>query len=253
MTATNDELSAKVIFALPAYNEAKNLTPLIEETDKVFAQQNLKWQAVIVDDASTDETPEILKALQLKFPVESVRHAQNQGLGGAIKTAIHEALKRTTSDNDIIVTMDADNTHSPDFAPKMAQRIWRENFDVVIASRFCDGSAEVGVPFARRLLSRAARMMFRLFLNMKNVTDYTCGYRAFRSTTLQKAIDKYGDKIIVRNGFACTDELLVKIATVTSKISEIPFTLRYDLKQGKSKLPLFRTIYETLKLLILKR
>jgi dolichol-phosphate mannosyltransferase len=81
------------------------------------------------------------------------------------------------------------------------------------------------------------------------VRDYTCGYRAYRVSLLQRAVEKYGDRIITREGFACTDEILVHLSTLTKRITEIPFVLRYDKKRSRSRLPLFRTIWETLKML----
>ncbi len=242
----------KVVLALPAFNEAKNLPSLVREAATVFGEAGIPWECVVVDDHSTDDTPEVLEQLKREFPLTTTRHDRNRGLGGAITTAIDMALTLATGADDVIVTMDADNTHSPSYVPAMAWRLWLEPLDLVIASRYCLGSREMGVPFGRLLLSRGARLMFKLFLRLHNVTDYTCGYRAFRASVLRQAKEKYGDRLIVRQGFACTDELLVKISLITKRISEVPFTLRYDLKQGKSKLPLMRTIYETLKLLIFK-
>lgn len=243
----------QLILALPCYNESQNLTPLLEEAAQVFAAAGIPWQCVAVDDGSTDNTAQVLQDLAQQFPLTPLTHEQNRGLGQAIVTVLKTALDRVQNPDDLIVTMDADNTHSPRYAVTMANRVWSEPLDVVIASRFCAGSAEVGVPFMRLMLSRVARLMFKIFLRLPQVTDYTCGYRAFRASTMNAVCEKYGDKLITRSGFACTDELLVKVATVTRRISEVPFTLRYDLKKGNSKLPLLRTIYETLQLLIFKQ
>ena len=76
---------------------------------------------------------------------------------------------------------------------------------------------------------------------------------ALTSRMVAAALAEFGDQLITRRGFACTDELLVKLAGITRRIGEVPFVLRYDRKRGASKLPLFRTIMETLKLLILHR
>jgi dolichol-phosphate mannosyltransferase len=69
---------------------------------------------------------------------------------------------------------------------------------------------------------------------------------------LRAAKDKYKGGLITRQGFACSDELLVHLSTLTKKITEIPFVLRYDKKRNRSKLPLMRTIWETLKMLSMK-
>ncbi len=240
----------RVILALPAFNEAENLPGLVASAEEVFRANRLEYAILVVDDGSTDNTAMVLQAMAAGGRLAFVRHTANRGLGAAILTATREALEIAGPD-DVIVNMDADNTHDPSYIPGMLAQL-RAGYDVVIASRYRDGSREVGVPLFRRILSRGARIVFQVALRLPEVRDYTCGYRAYRSAVLRAALDKYGDGLITRQGFACTDELLVKISTVTRRITEIPFVLRYDKKRGRSKLPLFRTIIETLKMLLRK-
>jgi dolichol-phosphate mannosyltransferase len=244
---------AKVILALPAYNEADNLVPLVNRACEVFEEANLEYHILVVNDGSTDRTGEVLEQLERTGRVQVVTHPQNMGLGAAIKTGINVALQNSTSADDIVVNMDADDTHDPAYIPTMAERIWGDGYDVVIASRYQAGSEEVGVPFFRRLLSRGARLVFQMFLKLPEVRDYTCGYRAYRASLLCAAVERFGDGLITRQGFACTDELLVRLSSLSKKMTEIPFVLRYDKKRGSSKLPLVKTIIETLKMLLLHR
>lgn len=239
----------QIILALPAYNEAENLRPLIEHALRVFETAGFDAQILIVNDGSTDETAAVAEQLAENAPVTVIHHPENRGLGQAIMTGLRAATERIKSPDDVIICMDADNTHSPDYIPGMAEKIWRENFDIVIASRYQPGSREVGVPPFRLLLSRGARMVFQIILRLPGVRDYTCGFRAYRASLIQEALTLHGDNLIQREGFACTDELLVRLSRQTSRITEIPFTLRYDQKKSPSKLPLFKTIWETLKLL----
>jgi len=241
-----------VILALPAYNEAENLEPLISSAAAMFEAQGLAYKVIVVDDGSVDATADVLAALSQRYPIECIRHDHNRGLGAAIRTLIRAALDRIQTPDDAIVFMDADNTHDPAYIPQMVTKLWEGPCDVVIASRFRDGSREVGVPWQRRLLSRGARLLFRLFLRLPDVTDYTCGFRAYRAAILQAAWEKYGERIITREGFACTDELLVHLSTLTRRMTEVPFVLRYDRKRGRSKLPLLRTVNETLRMLLFR-
>lgn len=241
----------QVILALPAYNEAENLRPLIEHARRVFSQANLDAHIIIVNDGSMDNTGPLAEELakgETEIPITVIHHPQNRGLGRTIITGLNAAMKQSTEPNDVIVCMDADNTHSPDYIPQMIERIC-EGFDIVIASRYQPGSKEIGVPPFRLFLSRGARLVFKLILGLPGVRDYTCGYRAYRASLIREALEKYGDALIQREGFACTDELLVRLTQFSPRITEIPFTLRYDQKKSPSKLPLFRTIWETLKLL----
>lgn len=251
--AGNDAGVSKVILALPAYNEAENLLPLIKEAVAVFESKNYAFSIIIVNDGSTDNTPQVIEELKNQFDIVPVHHAGNRGLGPAIVTGLEKALEISVSSQSIIVNMDADNTHSPKYIPEMVDKILNEGYDIVIASRYRDGSQEVGVPFNRRLLSRAARLTFQVFLRLPNVRDYTCGYRAYRASLIKEAFDNYGTQIIQRKGFACTDELLIRLSKLSKRITEVPFVLRYDQKRSTSKLPLFQTIIETLKMLFFTR
>lgn len=240
----------QVILALPAYNEAENLRPLVEHALGVFAEAELKGHVIIVNDGSTDQTAAVAEKLARgRADIAVIHHPDNQGLGRAIMTGLKAAVERSTLPDDIIVCMDADNTHSPEYIPQMANKVWSDGYDIVIASRYQPGSQEIGVPPFRLLLSRGARFVFQAILRLPGVRDYTCGYRAYRAGLIKEALELHGDDLIQREGFACTDELLVRLSRQTDKVTEIPFILRYDQKQSRSKLPLFKTIWETLKLL----
>lgn len=241
----------QVILALPAYNEAACIGDLLEAARK--ALENLHGfspRVIVSDDDSDDGTADIIRRFEASFPVEVVHHAPREGLGPNIINVLHAALERSTDPEDVIVNMDADNTHPPDVIPAML-RLLDSGIDVVIASRYQKGSEQVGVPPFRLLLSWGARWLFAWRLRLPGVRDYTCGYRAYHAKTIRRAFDTYGDHLITRKGFACTDDILVNIARLEPRprIAEVPFILRYDRKIGQSKLPLFSTIMETVKLL----
>jgi dolichol-phosphate mannosyltransferase len=88
-----------------------------------------------------------------------------------------------------------------------------------------------------------------VFLNLPGTRDYTCGFRAYRMGLVRRSFEAYGDKLITRSGFACTDQLLVNMACLGARIREVPFVLRYDRKVGQSKLDLGTTVLETFRLL----
>lgn len=239
---------AKVVLALPAYNEAVGIGPLLREADRVFAGMNVAAEIVVVDDGSADGTREAALAEKLETPLSVVVHEQNRGLGQAVITCLKEGMKHASSDDDLIVCMDSDNTHPPSTIPLMVERAM-EGWDLIIASRYQRGSRQHGVPLFRLMLSYGARWVFWWKLRLKGVRDYTCGFRAYRVSIVRKGFEKYGEQLITRQGFACTDELLVKLAEFSPRITEVPFILRYDRKHGQSKIQLMKTIRETLKML----
>lgn len=240
--------------ALPAYNEAGAIGELVCQAADLFRGGSLAWSIVVVDDGSKDETAAIVERLAAEQPeVRLVRHPRNMGLGPAIITCLREGLgeaRRLGSDpaQHLIVCMDADRTHPPATVPAMVAAA-DAGADLVIASRYQPGSRQIGVPPMRLLMSFGARLLFRFALNLKGVRDYTCGFRGFRGSLVAAGFDRFGDGLITRSGFACTDELLVHLAMLDPVIREVPFVLRYDRKVGESKMNLGLTIRETLRLL----
>jgi dolichol-phosphate mannosyltransferase len=161
-------------------------------------------------------------------------------------TGLRGALAHSTHPHqDVIICMDADDTHPPSAIPRMLSTLRRDDADIVIASRYRNGSRQVGVPIHRRMLSLGARYLFQLTMPLDGVRDYTCGYRAYRADLVQRGFDRWGDELLTRDGFACTDQLLVRYASLGARIREVPFILRYDRKVGPSKMQLGKTVFET--------
>ena len=236
-----------VYVCLPAYNEESSLSALLDKYVTLLQNSNYSYRLILVNDGSTDKTAEIAQSYRSKLPLEILTHNPNRGLGEAIRTGFRHVAS-ISQEKDVIVYMDSDDTHDPVYIPSMVKKM-EEGFDIVIASRYQQGSEERGVPYSRRLLSRTAGLVFRIFLSVKNVKDYTCGYRAYRAGLIKEAIEKYDNQFITAKGFACTDEILIKLSQLTNRISEVPFILYYDRKKGKSKLNLWKTVPATLHLL----
>jgi len=238
---------AKVFLALPAYNEEASLPELLERVGEAFADSGLPYEVVIVDDGSTDDTAQIAAQMSFQMPVHLFKHEQNQGLGRTLADGLREAVDRA-GERDIIITMDADNTHPPGLVQRMVQMI-HEGCDCVIASRFQPGSRVVGVPIERHFLSIGARLLFTALFPTRGIRDYTSGFRAYRASVLRSAFERYGDDFVSETGFSCMADVLLKLRRMKCVFGEAPLRLRYDQKGGESKMKVFRTIGLTLKLL----
>ena len=108
-----------------------------------------RGQVVIVNDGSTDGTARVIREWSAKIPIELIEHPQNLGLGKTIQDALRRAAQLASA-GDAVITMYADNSHSPALIPQMADRL-REGYDVVIASRYRPGSKVVGLSAFRHL------------------------------------------------------------------------------------------------------
>jgi len=236
----------KVWVLLPAFNEATTLPTLLEGLVAAIPPTDGGAEIIVVDDGSTDETAAVA-ASGADVPVRVVSHERNLGLARAMATALEKILPRA-ADDDVIVTMDADNTHPPALIPGMLTEI-RRGADLVIASRYVPGGREEGVPALRRLLSRGIGILMRLRFGLAGVRDYSCGYRAYRAGLLRAAARYWGPRLIESRGFTVTAELLLKVQSLHPRVVEVPLHLRYDLKRGSSKMRILHTIGGYLSLL----
>jgi dolichol-phosphate mannosyltransferase len=246
-----DRSPGKIIVVLPAYNEEVSLGSLLQRIDQAMCEDRMSYEVILVDDGSADRTVAIADEHAQYMPLLVLRHQVNQGLGATIRDGLAMAVSRA-NDRDIIVAMDADNSHTPGLIRSMTRRVMEGN-DVVIASRYRYGSYVRGVPLHRRLLSLGARVLFQIAFPITGVRDYTCGYRAYRSLVLREAFSRFGTQFVSQTGFQCMVDILLKLRAMDAIFSEVPLILRYDLKGGASKMKVMQTITGTLGLLIRRR
>lgn len=236
-----------IYYAIPAYNEEQNLEPLIERIDEAMSEAGLTYRVVVVDDGSTDETPQIIQTLAKKFPLVTLRNDPNMGLGITLRRALKKATELAEPE-DAIVTMDGDGTHDPTYVPALL-KLLENGADVAIASRFGAGGKARGVSALRRLLSSGAGILLKIFFPIKGVRDYTSGFRAYSASALKQAFDVLGKRFMRETGFSVSPEIILELRSLGAAVQEIPFVLRYDLKGGESKIRIARTISQYLKLM----
>lgn len=241
----------KTWIVLPAYNEERDLPSLLQRIDELADEASLHFEVLIVDDGSTDRTAEVAEQWAGKLPLQVRTHPVNQGLGGTLRDGVEWACE-LAEPTDVIVTLDADNTHTPELIVRMVRMI-REGHDVVIASRFVKGSRVVGVPLNRRILTRIAGYLFRIIFPIPGVRDYTCGYRAYRAGLLQDVTAAEPD-FFDQDGFQVMVDILLKLRRNRELIfGEVPLILRYDFKAGASKMDVGATSKKTLALMWRRR
>jgi len=250
-TVTSSLQRKKVWVVLPAYNEEENLSPLLNKIDESMQEDGFVYEVVLVDDGSHDQTLSVAAKYLDQMSLRIERHTKNMGLGATIRDGLKLAADNC-GENDIIVAMDCDNTHTPGLIRRMV-RLIREGNDVVIASRFQKGALVRGVPLNRQILSVGMSVLYRMILPIRGVRDYSCGYRAYRGGVLREAFRKYGDKFVSQNGFECMVDILLKLRKMDVIFTEVPLILRYDYKIGKSKMNVVPTVMRTFALLFRRR
>ncbi len=221
---------------LPAYNEAESLPHLLPRIDAAFSEWERPYHVVVLDDGSNDETPELLQAYTKEYPLTVLTHSFNRGLGETERDGF-EYLAGVCEPDDIIVRLDCDDTHHPEYIFKMAERL-EQGCDVVNTSRFQPGGGQQGLDLYRTLVSRAANLFMAVLYRIPGTRDYSCGFRAYRARVIQDALSIYGNSFIQLKGlgFTSTLEMLVKLHMMGCRFGEVPFVLRYDLKRSGSKM-----------------
>ena len=226
---------------LPAYNEATNLQPLLDRVRTTMAK-GVSFQVLVIDDGSSDDIASVVGAAAENLPINIVKHKQNLGLAAAVRTGMREVCLRATN-GDVVVTMDADNSHSPELVPEMLRKL-DSGCDIVIASRFVRGGNQKGFPLKRRALSRTASLIFQILWPIRGVRDYTTGFRAYQARMLKELWAIYAERLVEGTGFSVQTEILLKARARCPVVAEVPQLYRYDLKKGRSKMRLIKTLLD---------
>src|SRR5947209_7136388 len=109
---------ARILVVLPAYNEEANIASLLRRIFETLTDDQVGFSVIVVDDGSSDRTREILEETQREMPLIVQRHERNQGLGATLRDGLRQAAA-LSSPRDIIITMDADESHTPGLMLRM--------------------------------------------------------------------------------------------------------------------------------------
>jgi dolichol-phosphate mannosyltransferase len=214
----------KTLVIVPTYNERDNLPNIA----RALLALPVPVDLLVVDDNSPDGTGQIADELAKAHPQVHVLHRQEKnGLGRAYIAGFKWAIEKGY---EFIFEMDGDFSHNPNDIPKFLETAQRENADLVIGSRYCNGIRVINWPMSRLLLSTGAARYVRIITGMP-FTDPTGGYKCFRRSALASL-----DLDAVRsNGYSFQIELTHKLWRTGHKIVEQPiiFTDRF---QGTSKM-----------------
>lgn len=160
--ATTEQQS--VLAIIPAYNERDTIADVVAKTrpyvDKV----------VVIDDASTDDTA----AVAAEYADGVVTHAENLGVGGAVHTGYQVGIREG---HDVVIQIDGDGQHDPSYIPELLEEMDETDADMVIGSRWLNGSHQDYSP-----VRRAGIRFFTFEANViggLSITDVTSGFRAY--------------------------------------------------------------------------
>ena len=207
----------KLSVLIPVFNERETVEELVNRVQETPFEKEL----IIVDDCSTDGSPEILKGLAERWDnVKLVTHATNQGKGGALRSGLEVAT------GDIVLIQDADLEYDPGDYVKLLAPIENGHADVVYGSRFLGAQFGRAHLYHHYVANRALTMLSNLVTNV-NLTDMETCYKVFRKD-IAKRLD------LRSKGFAVEPEITAKVARMGARIYEVPVSYAgRDFAEGK--------------------
>jgi glycosyltransferase involved in cell wall biosynthesis len=197
---------------IPAYNEALRVGGTLEKVREYLQTRNYETELILVDDGSSDETPEILEEARHHFSAMRVfRNEPNRGKGYSIRRGVLEARGK------LVLFTDADLSAPIEEANKLIAAVETENADAAVGSRALERRL-IGVrqPFYREFSGRVFNVLVRAFTGLK-IRDTQCGLKIFRRDSTQRAF-----KLQHVSGFGFDPELLFLIQRLGGKVVEVP-------------------------------
>ena len=212
----------ELVIVIPTFNERDNIAPLLEKLER--ALEGISWEAVFVDDDSTDGTIEVLRqACAADRRVRSVRRLGRRGLASAVVEGIQSNFA------PYIAVMDADLQHDERLLGPMLQILRQDQADVVVGSRYLAEGGLGDWSQGRRTISRVATELSRLVLRGAHLTDPMSGFFVLKREVFDAAVRRLsqeGYKILLD---------IVASSPAPVRIKEVPYV--FGLRQhGESKL-----------------
>lgn len=200
---SNSKNTSRICAVIPFYNEEKFIRNVVLET--------LKFVDLIiaVNDGSNDDSEKLIRDIKNVIILSSAEH---RGKGYALQLGFIESLKRNI---DIVITLDADNQHNPEFIPALLNAI--DKFDIVIGNRL--GNLKK-MPFLRILSNKITSMLLSL-KTKQNIIDSQCGFRAYRNDVLSRIKTS-------SEGFIAESEILILASRLNYKIGFIDIPTIYE-------------------------
>ena len=230
-----------IYVCIPAHNEAATVGVLMWKVRRVLGEFGRDYRIVVLDDASTDDTPEVLSRYRRSLPLTILRSEERVGYARSVDKLLRWVVENAPyPKRDCAVVLQGDFTERPE--------------DVVGLVKILEGGADIvagaltpevsGMPRPVRLVRKAARFALGGVWRKSPVSDPLSGLRAYRIIVLKKAFrDLPEDRPLVNaEGWAANLEMLRLLVPHARRVSEVPLEMRYDLQVRPSRFQPWRTL-----------
>lgn len=214
----------KGLVVIPAYNEGKVILSVLNRLPKKVL--GVKFDSLVVDDGSTDNTYEKLLFSKTSF----VSHVINRGLGAALGTGFEYAR---IHNYDFLVTLDGDGQHDPDELPNLFRPVFKNKADFVVGSRIY----QKGMPMTRRIITFMASLITYAVTGFWT-TDSQSGFRVFSRKAITNIFIEVDRMEVSSDFFRQAQEKKLKVLEVPIK----PIYTEYSFKKGQNLLNSFNIV-----------
>lgn len=213
---------------IPCLNEGQAIGRVVKDL-QAFMEQVApgRYEIIVVDDGSTDETPQVLRELT---DIQVCRHPVNRGYGASLKTGIRQAQGR------FVATYDGDGQHNPADLWRLCQKIQQEDWALVVGAR-----TKLLHSSLWRMPGKWALGWLANFLSRTKIPDLNSGLRVFRREIISRYLHLCADRF----SFSTTSTLIIMNRGYAVAYEPIEVNSR----QGKSTVSLM-TGYETFLLIL---
>lgn len=165
-----------ISIVIPLLNEQNSLEELSSSVSSVINDLNLKYEIILIDDGSTDNSWKIISKICLKNQhIKGIRFLKNFGKSQALSADFKAC------NGDVVITMDADLQDDPNEIPELYKKINEDNFDLVSGWKKVRYDSIIFKNFPSKIFNWAARITSGLKLN-----DFNCGIKAYKKEVIQK-------------------------------------------------------------------
>ena len=206
-------IKPEISVLIPAVNEAEIIADVVSGVRAAMEKLNRPYEILVIDDGSTDETA--LRAQSAGARV--ISHPYNIGNGAAVKTGIRQAK------GDILVMMDGDGQHNPEYIAPMLEKIGR--YDMVVGARTSESESHIHRDLANRLYN-----LFASYICKRKIQDLTSGFRAVKADIARQFVS------MLPNSFSYPTTITMGVIHEGYSLTYVP--IKTNRRVGKSKIRL---------------